>query len=88
MDNRRLSVLRVSSSYNAAVVSFVSSSTTPGVTDLVFSSTLDPTRQASISYNFQNRWSPSIISVRPSTGYNDIAIIVQIVLKVPVTEGL
>ncbi len=77
-----IAVIRVSSTYNVTAVSFVSSSATPGKTDLVFRSRLDPTRQASISYIFQNQWSPSVVSIRPSIGHNDVATEVQIVVKV------
>ena len=82
VDNVALSVTSVSSSFNAAFISFFSSSTTPGEADLIFTSRLDSTKLASISYNFQNRWSPSVISIRPSTGYIDIATMVEIELQV------
>jgi hypothetical protein len=82
IDNTALSVMRVSSSFNSAIISFFSSSTTPGGANLIFRSTLDPNKQASIHYNFQSRRSPSVVSIQPSTGYIDVASIVEIELQV------
>jgi hypothetical protein len=82
VDGIALSVTKVSSSFNAAVISFFSSATTPGGASLSFRSGRDPTKQASVFYKFQNRLSPSVIRIRPSTGSIDVATMVVIELQV------